>query len=187
MSNKDSLAQQSVLSNSTLPNALVVQCAMLSALAIVVGHALAIIPNVELVTLIIFVAGYHGGVRGGLITALTTALYFNYLNPMGQVLFPVLLGQFIGWGITALVGASFGAKRVTSRAWFALIGGLLTLFYQIILNVAFVKMCMPNCTNQEQLATIIAGLSFTAVHIASNTAVFGLLTEPLLKVIQRSK
>ena len=185
--NKDALANQSILRTSLLPNILVVQCAMLSALAIVLGHALAVVPNVEMVTLIIFVAGYHAGARGGLITALTTALYFNYLNPMGQVFLPVLVGQFIGWGFTSLVGAWFGAKRLNSKLTFALAGALLTLIYQVIVNVAYVKMCMPSCGFNEQVATILAGLSFTAVHIASNTAVFALMTEPLLKIIQRSR
>lgn len=187
MPNKDALANQSILRTSLLPNILVVQCAMLSALAIVLGHALAVVPNVEMVTLIIFVAGYHAGARGGLITALTTALYFNYLNPMGQVFLPVLVGQFIGWGFTSLVGAWFGAKRLNSKLTFALAGALLTLIYQVIVNVAYVKMCMPSCGFNEQVATILAGLSFTAVHIASNTAVFALMTEPLLKIIQRSR
>ncbi len=185
VSNKDTLAQQTVLRSSVVPNILVVQCAMLSALAIVLGHALALVPNVEMVTLIIFVAGYHAGIRGGLITAATTALYFNYLNPVGQVFFPVLLGQCIGWGLTALVGAFFGSRKINNRVLFAIGGFVVTLFYQLIVNVAYVTISMSSCTLKEQVAIILAGLSFTVLHLASNTAVFALLTEPLLKIINR--
>jgi len=167
-----------------LPHLAVVQCAMLTALAVVLGHALAAVPNIELVTLTVFIAGLHAGPMGGIITALTTTVYFNYLNPAGQVLLPVLVGQGMGWSVVALAGARFGRRRRSWVAW-CLAGAIVTVIYQAVVNGAYVWLCCPVASWTERAAVLMAGLSFSVVHVVGNTAIFGFLGDSLVRVIRR--
>ena len=90
-----------------MPVLVVIQCSMLSALAVVLGQALVAVPNIELISITIFISGALGGVLGGIVTALTTTICFNYLNPLGPSVLPVLLVQCIAWSFVAIGGALF--------------------------------------------------------------------------------
>ncbi|MFX1353396.1 MAG: ECF transporter S component, partial [Promethearchaeota archaeon] len=59
----------------------IVLISMFSALAVVLGYALAYIPNVELFTLTIFLGGFILGKRDGLVIGLLSSLIFVFFNP----------------------------------------------------------------------------------------------------------
>ena len=48
------------ISSPVMPVLVVIQCSMLSALAVVLGQVLVVIPNIELISLTLFVSGALG-------------------------------------------------------------------------------------------------------------------------------
>jgi len=162
---------------------------MLSALAIVLGQFLAPIPNVELITLVVFAAGYLGGYTGGIVTALTTTICFNFLNPMGAVILPVLAIQGVSWSIVAAGGASFyivcGEKF--EKYYLAIAGALVTLQYQVFLNIAFFLFFTDQRSIKAFTVVIIAALPFSLVHIVWNTAVFYSIGKRVLEIVGKHR
>ena len=63
---------------------------LLVALIVAAGYSLAGVPNVELVTLLVFVSGFLLGPRLGLAVGATSWGLYSLLNPMGAAVPPVL-------------------------------------------------------------------------------------------------
>jgi len=83
-----------------------VQASIYAALAIGAGFALFMIPNVELISVIVFLAGMHLGFRWGILIGLTAEMVFSGLNPMGSGLMfpPLFLSQMVGMALIGLWG-----------------------------------------------------------------------------------
>jgi len=165
----------------------VVQCGMFVALAVVVGQLLAIVPNVELVTLIVFIAGARLGGLGGTSVAVATVLYHNYFNPMGPAPLPIAVAQGMGWMVTACGGALIRGQKTKPLSWWrlAIAGVGLTLFFDVCTNIS----CLLVSADWSQAATVgallVAGVSLSLLHIVSNAVAFALLTEPILETLAR--
>ena len=180
--------EHSDATSRALPVLVVLQCSMLSAIAVVLGQSFAIIPNVEFITVIIFVAGTLGGFTGGVVTAITTTISFNYLNPLGPALPMIMAAQALGWSLTALGGslfARFFAAPITRRK-LAAAGFLLTLPYEILVNLAFFLIFGENLSMSAFFIVFWAALPFSLVHIISNTLIFHIVGKSLMEVIERS-
>jgi biotin transporter BioY len=76
------------------------------ALAVALGFSLVHVPNVELVTLVIFMAGYILGSKGGFIVGIISMGLFTTLNPMGAPVLPVALAQVGGMAAIGAVGGA---------------------------------------------------------------------------------
>jgi uncharacterized membrane protein len=151
------------------------------ALILGVGYALAFVPNVELLTAMIFLAGVLMGLKTGIIIGICGEFLFSALNPMGSGLLfpPLLIVQMVSM---ALVGAIGGLLRRYILMWkrsisnlltIGAIGFFLTLLYDILVSAAFP--ISAGFSLQQTVATIIAGLAFSVVHLVANTLVFILL------------
>ncbi len=151
------------------------------ALVIGVGFALILVPNVELVTAIIFLSGVLMGVKTGLIVGLIGEFLFSVMNPLGSgILFPpMLIAQMIAMSIIGVTGGLLQKillKDKIGRKEVFLIGGvgfLLTLIYDILVSMAFP--ITSGFTINETIGAVLAGLGFSIVHIVVNTIIFFLL------------
>jgi uncharacterized membrane protein len=148
------------------------------ALVLGVGYALAFVPNVELVTAMIFLAGTLMGLKRGLLIGILGEFLFSALNPMGSGLLfpPMLIAQILAMTVVCLTGALLRSYilnwkiSVPNVILIGAIGFLLTLFYDILVSAAYPL--SAGFKPRETIATIIAGLAFSVIHLISNTAVF---------------
>ena len=162
------------------------------ALILGLGYALALVPNVELVTALIFLSGVLMGVRKGIFVGIVGEFLFSALNPAGSGLLflPMLLTQIVAM---SLVGATGGIVRNYVIRWqpnfkniviIGLIGLLLTLFYDIIVSLAFPV--SAGFDIGKIVATVSAGVVFSVMHLVANTFTFIFLVPLTAKRIWNS-
>jgi len=151
------------------------------ALILGVGFALAFVPNVELLTALIFLAGVLMGLKSGIIIGIFGEFLYSALNPMGSGLLfpPMLIAQLFTMTLISFTGGLFRKYVLTWKRTIpniliiGCLGFSLTLVYDILVSAAFP--ISAGFTFNEIMATIIAGLAFSIVHLVANTLVFILL------------
>lgn len=161
------------------------------ALTIALGFALVAIPNLEMITATVFIAGWLLGPGMGVVVGGVAELIFSSLNPVGSGLMfpPLLLAQIIA---IAVVGAFGGLARrgeifflANKGGFFALgvLGGLLTLFYDILTTLSFPL--TAGFTGGQLWGTVLVGMGLTGLHVISNSLIFAILVPQILKTIHR--
>lgn len=154
------------------------------ALALGLGYLLSPIPNIELMSLTLFAAGYFLGIPlGGVIGMLAFFLY-SVLNPYGIAPPILLVSQVLGG---AIIGAGGGITKLfwkrLSPVFRVLVaagaGAVLTLIYDILTNIGgFIAY-----TSKTTIwAYLVGGMVFAIAHIASNTAIFAVLFPVVTRV-----
>ncbi|MFX0045849.1 MAG: hypothetical protein ACFE8Z_08380 [Candidatus Hermodarchaeota archaeon] len=148
--------------------------AIMTALALVGNYSLVMIPNVELGSTILFVTAYTFGWTIGAPCALIMSVVFGFLNPWGFTIPEILATQIIAWLYIVAAGAMMGSSNPVERTKFAkrwqlaATGMFLTLFFDLLTNYGYaVAFGLP------YWVTLVTGLPFMAVHVVSNTAIFG--------------
>ncbi|MBU1065676.1 hypothetical protein KJ762_02070 [bacterium] len=162
------------------------------ALLLGVGYALAFVPNVELLTAMVFMSGVLMGFKRGIIIGVVGEFLFSALNPMGSGLLfpPMLIAQLIAMAIVSFLGALTRnyvlrcKQGIISAIIMGGIGLLLTLFYDILVSAAFPV--SAGFSFREVVGTIIAGLAFSIVHLIGNTLVFILLVPIAAQQVYRA-
>ncbi len=155
------------------------------ALAVGMGYALAQVPNVELMTAVLFCAGGLLGWRQGIVVAAVAEFLFSTLNPFGPAALPVLAGQIaamavVGAGGGWLVPAILRRKsRLHRAALFAALGFLLTLQFDFLTTLATGWMMGVNLNGLIGLFAV--GAPFMLTHLVSNLVVFILLVPVVLE------
>jgi hypothetical protein len=164
---------------------------LLVALIVAAGYSLAGVPNVELVTLLIFTSGFLLGPRlGPLIGAVAWGLYSG-LNPMGAAVPPVLAAQVASGAVVGLAGGALGpiilerTGRWTGMLLCGLTGLLLTLFFQVAVNAAAFVVFSDDRAWPAFWAFVAGGVAFTATHLVWNTALFAMTLRPIISVLDR--
>ncbi|MFN0151471.1 MAG: hypothetical protein ACKVU1_12280, partial [bacterium] len=161
---------------------------LLAALAAAAGYADPI-PNVEMISVVLFLAGAHLGVRGGVLVTIIARGLHSVVNPWGPAPPVVIVGNIAGSMVMGIAGALTGpvlARRFSvppRAAALALVGAVLTLAHDLITNFATV-VTMGALANP--LPVFVAGVPFALVHIASNAAVFAVVGTPLVARLARA-
>jgi uncharacterized membrane protein len=75
-----------------------------TALAVVLGFALVFIPNVELFTLMIFLAGFIMGKKDGAVVGLMSSFIFVFFNPYGVSPLPLFAYQLAHYALVGFLG-----------------------------------------------------------------------------------
>ncbi len=150
----------------------------LAALAVAGGYFLAGVPNVEVITLIVFASGWLTGARAGAAVGVVGMFVFTVANPYGAAV-PLLAGaQVACMGLVGACGGIWarlaGAGSVAPMA-LGLIGALLTVVYDLTTNVAI------GISFSQVRPTLIAGLPFAIIHILGNSLIFALAGPYLIK------
>ncbi|HZM14905.1 MAG TPA: hypothetical protein VFE28_02780 [Candidatus Krumholzibacteria bacterium] len=166
-----------------------IHTALLVSVCVALGYLVAVVPNVELISVAIFTAGTLKGVRrGALIGALAEGIYAG-VNPYGVSPLPLLLSQILGMSVLGAAGGVFARHpaQVPAALQAVLAGAcglVLTLFYDVLTNSAgylLVRETTP------YLAYMIAGLSFPfpLAHALGNTISFALVVPGVRRATRR--
>ena len=155
---------------------------LLSSLAVALGFLLMAVPNVELITLVVFVSGSILGVRGGALVGVVTMLIYSVANPMGAAIPLVTVSQAAGQGVVGALGATaplirrVSTRRIVRNIVFAAAGVVVTLQYDLLTNLAL------GVSVGSVLPVMAAGLVFSLIHFVSNGMIFFFLADVLLSV-----
>ncbi|MHA1913282.1 MAG: hypothetical protein ACW986_03235 [Promethearchaeota archaeon] len=168
-----------------------------SALAIVLGYSLAHLPNIELITLTIFLSGFILGKRDGMIVGFLSSLIFTLFNPIGTSPLPLLAFQLFYYALTGLLGALtkiFLTKRkfytlnkdlykIPVMMIFGIIGAFMTIFFQIFSSIMDALIYLGSL--EEFWLYFLRGIPFTAIHIIGNTLGFIFILPGLIQLITK--
>jgi hypothetical protein len=152
------------------------------------NYALIGVANLKIMDLLVFVSGFiFGPLIGASVGFLVWAVY-GVLNPYGfvpQIWIATMLLESIYGVAGGALGKSLSTILPGNRAGlgvlFGAIGFLLTLIYDLITNIAFAL-----TFNVPIIMALIAGIPFAIIHEASNAALFGICSIPLIIVLERS-
>ncbi len=168
-----------------------------TALSVVIGYLLAVIPNIELFTLIIFLSGFILGNREGMVIGFFSSFIFCFFNPFGPSPLPLLTFQLFHYSLTGLCGGLLsnyfrrkdfykmdGDLYVFPVMFiFGVIGALITTFFQIFSSLTSVLSVFG--TIDEFLPYILSGIIFTITHIIGNTLGFIFILPGLISLINK--
>ena len=163
---------------------------LMVALTVAVGFALAGVPNVELMTLLVFLSGFLLGAGLGAGVGGTAMLLHSLFNPLGPAHPPLLAAQLIGFALIGVGGALVGPVVARMKAaWLsaaaaAVAGASLTVIYQVLVNVASFYTFAGDKAMAKLPVYIWGGLAFTVLHVVWNTGVFLVAVRPMLSVLR---
>jgi hypothetical protein len=166
--------------------------AVFIATAVSLGFVLSGIPNLELMTVTIFLGGYVLGKFYGSFIGLFSAVLWSSLNPWGSGLaYPSLFAsQILGFSVTGFSGGvvrlfinplKIGLKVMIV---FGLSGFILTLFYDIITNLGSIFLSGFNYNMIRNI--LIAGIPLSFFHIILNTFLFFTVLPTLIRKLARN-
>ena len=167
-----------------------VKAATFCAVAIGMGFSLILIPNIELITVVVFLSGFYLGIRGGGVVGMTSMAIYSGMNPMGSGLsFPPLFAmQIIGMSLTGIIGGlvrpfffvkQFNVFLISSLA---ILGFTVTLIYDMLTLIAYP--IAAGLGFSGMLAALIKGLGFTLLHEISNAIVFVVSIPRIIKLLK---
>lgn len=160
--------------------------AMFAGVGAAAGYLLMVIPNVEAITSVAFIAGYTIGFKRGILAAVITALLYFGLNPQGGLFPPLLMAQIIGLTAAPVAGASlriFRTQGVYNRLYLGFSALVVTLWYDLLTNLSFPL--VAGFDTRGVLTWLIAGIPASLLHIATNIIIFILIIPPILNLINR--
>ena len=169
----------------------VVLISMFTALSVVIGYMLALLPNIELFTLMVFLAGFVLGGRYGLLVGLFSSLIFTFFNPFGPSPLPLLIVQLTYYSMVGFLGGV--AKRVLLKKdyfqpkqdlyvfkillIFALFGAVMTFTFD------FVSTLVDSLFyNIPFIPYYLSGILFTTIHLVGNTLGFIFILPALIQL-----
>lgn len=167
-----------------------VKAAIFSAVAIGMGFSLMLIPNIELITVVVFLSGLYIGIWWGGLVGMTSMAIYSGMNPMGSGLsFPPLFAmQIIGMSLTGIIGGlvrpfffvkQFNVFLISSLA---ILGFTVTLIYDMLTLIAYP--IAAGLGFSGMLAALIKGLGFTLLHEISNAIVFVVSIPRIIKLLK---
>lgn len=168
-----------------------------TALAVVLGFALVFIPNVELFTLMIFLAGFIMGKRDGAIVGIMSSFIFVFFNPYGVSPIPLFAYQLAHYSLVGLLGGvmcDFLSKKKFFKPEedlyvypmiiiFAISGAVITFTYDIISTLIGALIFYGSI--ESFWPNYIIGLPFTTIHLIGNTLGFIFILPVLIQLIYK--
>ena len=166
---------------------------LLVAVAASLGFALSGLPNVELVTLVVFISGFLLGPLYGACVGAAAATALSVFNPLGAALPPLVAAQALGQALSGLCGGLAGPALarirggVAARLVGAAAGLALTVFYDIVTNVGAYATIAGEKTIEGLVKFVAAGIVFVGLHIVWNTVLFAVVLGAVLRVLERQR
>lgn len=153
--------------------------AILIALAIATNYAMISIYNVKLMDVIVFIGGFILGPLVGASIGVLSWTVYGTLNPNGFSM-SIWLATMFSEAIFGIVGGLVGKTRYDLKSRraglclsFAALGGLLTLIYDVLTNIAWGYAFGPSI-----IGAVVFGVPFSLIHVVSNFLFFGVLCVP---------
>jgi hypothetical protein len=162
--------------------------ACLVALSIGTNYALVGVWNVKLMDFIVFIGGFCFGPLVGVMVGVISWAVYGTINPLGFVL-PIWLATMFTEAIYGIaggflrkgVGNNFEGEWWKASVFFASIGFLLTLVYDVVTNVVFGLTVGWNVI----FAVIVGFVPFGLLHEVSNLVFFGFGSVPVISAINK--
>lgn len=154
----------------------IILMAIFTALAIAGGLFLAQFPNIELVTVTIFLSGMVLGAMRGAIAGAVAEFLYSFFNPYGAAAPPLLVAQVISMALAGLTGGvirNFLNKPRPPLWLFGLAGFSLTFAFDLLTTLSFTVFVGSGLAGF--FAALAFGLYFYIAHQVSNTLIFILL------------
>lgn len=153
------------------------------ALGVTLGYAFIAIPNIEMITAVIFISGYLLGGKKGLCIGIITEAIYSLTNPYGLPSLPLLTAQITAMGFTGLLGGFFGKKDTPNPVMYHIklgaAGFIASSFFAVLTTLSFtIFMGLPFT---KFAAVFLTGIHFYLIHILSNIIIFLFLVPVLLK------
>lgn len=162
---------------------------LFAGLAFAGGYLFIAIPNVEIFTAVVFVAGVLLGARNGALVGIIAQTFFSLLNPFGMSLPPLLLAQVLNRALVGYAGgklrnfSDFSQMKWKNCAMLGLTGLVLTWLYDLM---AYLSFFFISGFSMDQMKTTFAlGLPFYLIHGLVNTAIFVLVLPLLIRGLLR--
>ena len=167
-----------------------VRASIFCALAIGMGFSLILVPNIELITVIVFMSGLMLGLRWGALVGGTAIFIYSGLNPMGSGLSfpPLFFMQIIGMAITGFIGGlfkSFFLSKKTSMISLICLGFLgffCTFIYDFLTLISYPLSAGLGMSGI--MAALVKGIGFTLLHEISNVIVFIVTVPKVIKYLK---
>jgi len=140
------------------------------------------IPNVEIVTMTVFLAGALLGPVSGLVAGILTAYLFSMLNPLGATPNSILIARILAWGLCGAVAGAVPVRREVSLASQIMLGAygmLLTVVYQFLIAASYA--ISTNLNWNAVLANLTLSAWFSGLHVLSNTLIFAIILPILIR------
>lgn len=156
---------------------------LFTALAVVLGYAFIAIPNIEMVTLSVFLAGTILGSAKGFIVGFLAEFIFAVFNPIGMAGPQLLIGMVLGMALIGLIGGLFGKlikDKHSPRILLFFIGAACTVLFDLLTTVSFAL--MTGLGPDQTAATYAAGAYFYSIHMFGNGMLFVLLIPTLSRL-----
>jgi LytS/YehU family sensor histidine kinase len=163
---------------------------LLTALVYAAGEALAGIPNVEVITLLVFVAGFLLGPWWGVVVGGAGMGAHSLFNALGTVAPPVWISQVVCYAFIGLCGAWIGPRiaglgtRTAQSLMSAAVAVALVVIYQLVVNVVSFA---AFAANVPLWTYVWGGLAFAAIQVVWNAALFFVTLPPTLKVLGKAR
>jgi hypothetical protein len=160
--------------------------ACLVALSIGTNYALTGVWNVKLMDFIVFIGGFCFGPLVGVLVGVISWTVYGTINPLGFVL-PIWLATMFtetiygvaGGFLRKVLGTNLKSEWWKASVFFASIGVLLTLAYDVVTNVVFGLTVGWNVI----FAVIVGFIPFGIVHVTSNMFFFFFGSVPVISAI----
>ena len=175
--------------------------ATFTALAIVLGYTLAIIPNIEVFTLMIFLSGFILGKKEGMVIGFFSSFIFCGFNPLGTsiIILPLFIYQLIHYSMTGVLG---GLTRDFLRnkeyfkptedlyvfrimVLFGFLGAVITFVFDILSTYFFFGGFMVFFTLDYFVASYLLYIVATTIHLIGNILGFIFLLPGLIQLIMK--
>ena len=166
-----------------------VRAAMFAALAVGLGYSLMLVPNIELITVIIFLSGLTLGIRWGILVGAVSEFIFSAMNPLGSSLMfpPLIAAQIISMIIVGLAGGLLRPVFFKKKLSFfrivtiGLTGFLLTFIFDSLTTLSYP---IGSGFDWPQIWGIyLSGIGFTIVHQLSNGFIFAVGVPGVVKYL----
>ena len=164
-----------------------VRASIFCAMAIAMGYSLMMVPNIELITVIIFLSGVTLNLWWGALVGLVAMGVYSGLNPLGSGLSfpPLFFAQIIAMSLCGVIGGLFSPLFFVKKYNFpkllllGFIGFLVTFIYDALTLISYPLFSGLGFTGI--VVSLVKGLGFTLLHEISNIFIF-LITVP--RVVQ---
>ena len=167
-----------------------VRASIFCALAIGMGFSLMLVPNIELITVIVFISGLMLGCKWGALVGGTAIFIYSGLNPMGSGLSfpPLFFMQILGMAITGFTGGLFSRfflekeTKVFSLITLGLLGFTCTFIYDFLTLISYPLSSGLGVSGI--IAALLKGIGFTLLHEISNAIVFVVTIPKVIKYLK---
>lgn len=155
------------------------------ALSVALGYAFITVPNVELVTASIFIAGYVLGIKEGCLIGFIAEAIYSGLNPYGMAAPPILIAQVLSMAVIGMMGGIIGSRSYSNKVSFLFILGLSGFLGTLLFDTAttFFYALFIELSRETLIGSFIYGLGFYITHLLSNTVIFLTIVPVVLRTV----